>query len=254
MDVVGFINKVDFSFPNQKKKSPTLKVSPRLCLPLSLAPQNHVLTLMSMAARIYKHPSLKNSINLVVVKVLVVDEAAAGPEVSDNGGLTLRNFCSWQQRFNPPSDRHPEHYDTAILLTRQVSRVPQGCFLAGRGKGLRCGWRERRDPPTMGDHPPRMELAAKQWGRGWLHLGCRAPVGCPALLGDVGATKCGSLSICLTPSPPPRRCSPTGLLRPPKLRHAGGGGYRHHVRPQQELLGDRGRGPAGSLHPGSRTG
>ena len=58
--------------------------------------QNHILTLMSMAARIYKHPSLKNAISLVVVKVLVVDEEAAGPEVSDNGGLTLRNFCSWQ--------------------------------------------------------------------------------------------------------------------------------------------------------------
>ena len=82
--------------------------------------QNHILTLMSMAARIYKHPSLKNAISLVVVKVLVVDEEAAGPEVSDNGGLTLRNFCSWQQQFNPLSDRHPEHYDTAILLTRQV--------------------------------------------------------------------------------------------------------------------------------------
>lgn len=90
---------------------------------------------MSMAARIYKHPSLRNSINLVVVKVLVVEEAAAGPEVSDNGGLTLRNFCSWQQRFNPPSDRHPEHYDTAILLTRQVS-VPGECPGAER-KGVR---------------------------------------------------------------------------------------------------------------------
>ncbi|KFW66082.1 A disintegrin and metalloproteinase with thrombospondin motifs 8, partial [Pygoscelis adeliae] len=93
--------------------------------------QNHVLTLMSMAARIYKHPSLKNSINLVVVKVLVVDEAAAGPEVSDNGGLTLRNFCSWQQRFNPPSDRHPEHYDTAILLTRQDFCGHQSCDTLG---------------------------------------------------------------------------------------------------------------------------
>ncbi|XP_009320879.1 PREDICTED: A disintegrin and metalloproteinase with thrombospondin motifs 8, partial [Pygoscelis adeliae] len=92
---------------------------------------NHVLTLMSMAARIYKHPSLKNSINLVVVKVLVVDEAAAGPEVSDNGGLTLRNFCSWQQRFNPPSDRHPEHYDTAILLTRQDFCGHQSCDTLG---------------------------------------------------------------------------------------------------------------------------
>lgn len=116
--MVGFINEVDLSFSNKNIKTLTAKVLPRLCF----ASQNHVLTLMSMAARIYKHPSLKNSINLVVVKVLVVDEAAAGPEVSDNGGLTLRNFCSWQQKFNPPSDRHPEHYDTAILLTRQVQR------------------------------------------------------------------------------------------------------------------------------------
>lgn len=81
--------------------------------------QNHILTVMAMAARIYKHPSIRNSINLVVVKVLIVEEEGWGPEVSDNGGLTLRNFCSWQRRFNKPSDRHPEHYDTAILFTRQ---------------------------------------------------------------------------------------------------------------------------------------
>ncbi|KAL9825907.1 LOW QUALITY PROTEIN: A disintegrin and metalloproteinase with thrombospondin motifs 8 [Geothlypis trichas] len=93
--------------------------------------ENHILTLMSMAARIYKHPSLRNSISLVVVKVLVVEEAAAGPEVSDNGGLTLRNFCSWQQSFNPPSDRHPEHYDTAILLTRQDFCGHQSCDTLG---------------------------------------------------------------------------------------------------------------------------
>ncbi|XP_030189282.1 A disintegrin and metalloproteinase with thrombospondin motifs 8 [Lynx canadensis] len=81
--------------------------------------QNHVLTLMSVAARIYKHPSIRNSINLMVVKVLIVEDEKWGPEVSDNGGLTLRNFCNWQRRFNQPSDRHPEHFDTAILLTRQ---------------------------------------------------------------------------------------------------------------------------------------
>lgn len=82
---------------------------------------------MSVAAQIYKHPSLKNSINLVVVQVLVVEDKKDGPEVSDNGGLTLRNFCNWQQRFNPASDHHPKHYDTAILLTRQVCR----CLVAG---------------------------------------------------------------------------------------------------------------------------
>ncbi|XP_004714272.2 A disintegrin and metalloproteinase with thrombospondin motifs 8 isoform X1 [Echinops telfairi] len=74
---------------------------------------------MSVAAQIYKHPSIRNAVNLVVVKVLIVEDEQWGPEVSDNGGLTLRNFCSWQRQFNHPSDRHPEHYDTAILLTRQ---------------------------------------------------------------------------------------------------------------------------------------
>lgn len=115
-----------------------------------------------MAARIYKHPSLRNSISLVVVKVLVVEEAAAGPEVSDNGGLTLRNFCSWQQRFNPPSDRHPEHYDTAILLTRQVSTP--GNALVQRGKGSRRPWRGRRGLIMEGDAPPCKEWNKAIWG------------------------------------------------------------------------------------------
>nr|XP_060643528.1 A disintegrin and metalloproteinase with thrombospondin motifs 8 [Anolis sagrei ordinatus] len=92
---------------------------------------NHILTLMSVAAQIYKHPSLKNSINLVVVKVLLVEDEKAGPEVSDNGGLMLRNFCNWQQQFNPASDRHSEHYDTAILLTRQDFCGHQSCSTLG---------------------------------------------------------------------------------------------------------------------------
>nr|XP_048683506.1 A disintegrin and metalloproteinase with thrombospondin motifs 8 [Caretta caretta] len=93
--------------------------------------KNHILTLMSVAARIYQHPTLKNSVSLVVVKVLVVEDEKAGPEVSDNGGLTLRNFCNWQQSFNPASDRHPEHYDTAVLLTRQDFCGHQSCDTLG---------------------------------------------------------------------------------------------------------------------------
>uniref|UniRef100_A0A8C5PJA5 ADAM metallopeptidase with thrombospondin type 1 motif 8 n=1 Tax=Leptobrachium leishanense TaxID=445787 RepID=A0A8C5PJA5_9ANUR len=91
----------------------------------------HLLTLMSVAARIYKHPSLRNSVSLVVVKVLVIEDEEAGPEVSDNGGLTLRNFCNWQQSFNPPNDRHSEHYDTAILLTRQDFCGHKSCDTLG---------------------------------------------------------------------------------------------------------------------------
>lgn len=87
---------------------------------------------MSTAAQLYKHPSIKNSVNLVLVKLLVVEDTEVGPEVSSNGGVALRNFCSWQQLFNPPSQRHPEHYDTAVLFTREVSdprgqRSPSRC-------------------------------------------------------------------------------------------------------------------------------
>lgn len=59
---------------------------------------------------------------MVVVKLLIVEDEEVGPSVSSNGGLALRNFCSWQQQFNPSSHWHPEHYDTALLFTREVKK------------------------------------------------------------------------------------------------------------------------------------
>ncbi|KAM9297035.1 A disintegrin and metalloproteinase with thrombospondin motifs 8 [Gastrophryne carolinensis] len=91
----------------------------------------HLLTLMSVASGIFRHPSLRNAVSLVLVKVLLLDDGDAAPDVSDNGGLTLRNFCRWQQAYNPPSDRHPEHYDTAILLTRQDFCGHESCDTLG---------------------------------------------------------------------------------------------------------------------------
>lgn len=81
----------------------------------------YLLTIMAVASRLYRHPSIHNSITLAVVKLLVVYEEERGPQVSSNAAMTLRNFCQWQRQHNPPSDRHPEHYDTAMLFTRTVS-------------------------------------------------------------------------------------------------------------------------------------
>lgn len=80
----------------------------------------YLLTIMAVASRLYRHPSIHNSISLAVVKLLVVYEEEHGPQVSTNAAMTLRNFCQWQRQHNPPSDRHPEHYDTAVLFTRTV--------------------------------------------------------------------------------------------------------------------------------------
>lgn len=82
--------------------------------------EHYLLTLMSVVARLYKHPSILNPISVVVVGVMVMGEADKGPKVSSNAALTLRNFCSWQKKLNKHSDKHPDYWDTAILFTKQV--------------------------------------------------------------------------------------------------------------------------------------
>lgn len=82
--------------------------------------KHYLMTLMAVAARLYKHPSILNSINVVVVDFMVINEADKGPKISSNAALTLRNFCSWQKKLNKHNDKHPEYWDTAILFTKQV--------------------------------------------------------------------------------------------------------------------------------------
>ncbi|XP_062982800.1 A disintegrin and metalloproteinase with thrombospondin motifs 1 [Elgaria multicarinata webbii] len=93
--------------------------------------KHYLLTLMSVAAKLYKHPSIRNSISLVVVKIMVIYDEQKGPDVSSNAALTLRNFCNWQKQHNPPSDGHAEHYDTAILFTRQDLCGAKSCDTLG---------------------------------------------------------------------------------------------------------------------------
>ena len=105
--------------------------------------------LMSMAARIYKHPSIGNSVNLVMMKLVILGDEKLGPEVSDNSGLILRDFCAWQRDVNQPRDRNPEHFDTAILLTREVEGLQT---LQGKGQtlgGSRRGCGSNVEPTQM---------------------------------------------------------------------------------------------------------
>uniref|UniRef100_A0A8C8SWM8 ADAM metallopeptidase with thrombospondin type 1 motif 15 n=1 Tax=Pelusios castaneus TaxID=367368 RepID=A0A8C8SWM8_9SAUR len=81
--------------------------------------RHYLLTLMATAARLYRHPSIRNPINIVVVKFLVIGQDDKGPKVTGNAALTLRNFCAWQKKWNKVSDKHPEYWDTAILFTKQ---------------------------------------------------------------------------------------------------------------------------------------
>ncbi|KAK1167708.1 A disintegrin and metalloproteinase with thrombospondin motifs 5-like [Acipenser oxyrinchus oxyrinchus] len=81
--------------------------------------QHYLLTLASIASRLYGHASIENPIQLAVVKVVVVTDKEKGLEISKNAASTLKSFCKWQNQQNQLDDDHKEHYDAAILFTRQ---------------------------------------------------------------------------------------------------------------------------------------
>ncbi|GLD67404.1 A disintegrin and metalloproteinase with thrombospondin motifs 5 [Lates japonicus] len=85
---------------------------------------HYLLTLASIASKLYGHASIENPIRLSVVKVTVVGEKEKGLEVSKNAAATLKSFCKWQNQQNPLDDDHQHHHDAAILFTRQVNKTP----------------------------------------------------------------------------------------------------------------------------------
>ncbi|XP_068165837.1 A disintegrin and metalloproteinase with thrombospondin motifs 5 [Antennarius striatus] len=80
---------------------------------------HYLLTLASIASKLYGHASIENPIRLSVVKVITVAEKEKGLEVSKNAAVTLKSFCKWQNQQNPLDDDHQHHHDAAILFTRQ---------------------------------------------------------------------------------------------------------------------------------------
>ncbi|XP_029612118.1 A disintegrin and metalloproteinase with thrombospondin motifs 5-like [Salmo trutta] len=80
---------------------------------------HYLLTLASIASKLYGHASIENPIRLSVVKVTMVTEKEKGLEVSKNAAATLKSFCKWQNQQNPLDDDNQHHHDAAIFFTRQ---------------------------------------------------------------------------------------------------------------------------------------
>lgn len=82
--------------------------------------KRYLLTVMAAAAKAFKHPSIRNPVNLVVTRLVILGSGQEGPQVEPSAAQTLRSFCTWQRGLNTPDDSDPDHFDTAILFTRQV--------------------------------------------------------------------------------------------------------------------------------------
>lgn len=82
--------------------------------------KRYLLTVMAAAAKAFKHPSIRNPVSLVVTRLVILGSGEEGPQVGPSAAQTLRSFCAWQRSLNTPEDSDPDHFDTAILFTRQV--------------------------------------------------------------------------------------------------------------------------------------
>jgi hypothetical protein len=72
--------------------------------------ENYVLTLFSTVSSIYRHPSLGVSVNVIVVRLVILKSERAGPLVSNRAQETLQQFCQWQQLYNDRNDESLNHH------------------------------------------------------------------------------------------------------------------------------------------------
>lgn len=190
--------------------------------------RRYLLTVMAAAAKAFKHPSIRNPVNLVVTRLVILGPGEEGPQVGPSAAQTLRSFCTWQQGLNAPQDSDPDHFDTAVLFTRQVSPpAPQTARATPGTPPPRAAARTRPRWPPL---PPGPEEAQ--------HPACSVPA----------RRALGPGSSCAS------RHRSTGPVRGLHLRHPGHGRRGHCVRPGSELRCRGGRRAAVGLHCCSRTG
>ncbi|XP_065060422.1 A disintegrin and metalloproteinase with thrombospondin motifs 7-like [Rhopilema esculentum] len=80
--------------------------------------EQYVLTVMNMVAALYHDASIGAAINIVVVRLFILDEDRDDLKIDHDAEPTLSSFCDWANKFNPASEYHPQHHDVAIMLTR----------------------------------------------------------------------------------------------------------------------------------------
>uniref|UniRef100_A0A4W3K001 ADAM metallopeptidase with thrombospondin type 1 motif 7 n=1 Tax=Callorhinchus milii TaxID=7868 RepID=A0A4W3K001_CALMI len=78
----------------------------------------YVLTVMNMVAGLFRDASIGNSINIVIVRLVLLEEDE-DLKITHHADNTLMNFCKWQKKMNIKGEAHPTHHDVAILLTRK---------------------------------------------------------------------------------------------------------------------------------------
>ncbi|XP_075431506.1 A disintegrin and metalloproteinase with thrombospondin motifs 7 isoform X2 [Ascaphus truei] len=81
--------------------------------------ENYVLTVMNMVAGLFHDASIGNRINIVIVRLILLESEEEELKITHHADNSLRSFCKWQKSLNMKGEEHPLHHDVAVLLTRK---------------------------------------------------------------------------------------------------------------------------------------
>ncbi|XP_052279811.1 A disintegrin and metalloproteinase with thrombospondin motifs 7-like isoform X4 [Dreissena polymorpha] len=95
--------------------------------------ETYVLSIMNMVSVMFHDGSIGNSVNIVLVRLLLVEEDQDDLLIAYHADKTLNSFCKFQKKINFKDDDHPNHHDVAVLLTRKniCSRLNEPCGTLG---------------------------------------------------------------------------------------------------------------------------
>ncbi|XP_034038901.1 A disintegrin and metalloproteinase with thrombospondin motifs 7 isoform X2 [Thalassophryne amazonica] len=85
----------------------------------SRAVESYVLAVMNIVSGLFQDSSIGNAINIVVVRLVLLEQDEDELKITHHADNSLNSFCKWQKKLNTKGDEHPLHHDVAVLLTRK---------------------------------------------------------------------------------------------------------------------------------------
>ncbi|CAI9582845.1 unnamed protein product, partial [Staurois parvus] len=66
--------------------------------------ENYVLTVMNMVAGLFHDASIGNRINIVIVRLILLESEEEDLKITHHADNSLRSFCKWQKNINMKSE------------------------------------------------------------------------------------------------------------------------------------------------------
>ncbi|RVE74247.1 hypothetical protein OJAV_G00020100 [Oryzias javanicus] len=81
--------------------------------------ESYVLAVMNIVAGLFRDSSIGNAINIVLVRLILLEQDEVDLKITHHADNSLNSFCKWQKKLNMKGEEHPLHHDVAVLLTRK---------------------------------------------------------------------------------------------------------------------------------------